>query len=249
MNSNSSLIVVAENTCLSHNLLAQHWISFRIKYFWKNYLFDCAQIFEWLEHNLKELKLNPKKLDAIIISHDHHDHCNSLSKFIKKYNTWKIYTPIDFKSVKHTNITKIKDYLEIQKWFYLSWSLDWWEIKEQSIILDFWKKWIVIIVWCSHPGIINIINKAIKITWNKKIMWIIGWLHLVESNKKEIKNIIRYLKKNNIDFIWPGHCTWIEGINLMKNKMSNIKTSLLGSIWVGNSIEFIPNLRFFVDKW
>jgi len=246
-NQSSSLIVVAENTCLTNNLLAQHWVSFRIKYFWKNYLFDCAQIFEWLEHNLKELRLNPKKLDAIIVSHDHYDHCNSLSKFIKKYNIPKIYTPTDFKSIKNKNIIKVEDYLEIEKWFYLTWSLSWWDIKEQSAILNFWKKWIII-VWCSHPGIINIVNKAIKITGNKKIMWIMGGLHLMESSKKEVESIIKYFKKNDIDFIRPGHCTWIEPINLMKNKMNNIKISLLGSIWVGNNIEFFPNLEFNIDK-
>ncbi|OQB42367.1 MAG: hypothetical protein BWY04_00246 [candidate division CPR1 bacterium ADurb.Bin160] len=29
----------------------------------------------------------------------------------------------------------------------------------------------------------------------------------MESSKKEVESIIKYFKKNDIDFIRPGHCT------------------------------------------
>ncbi len=249
-NKKSCLIVVAENTCLKNNILAQHGVSFWIKYFGKNYLFDTAQIFEWLEHNFKELKLKPEKLDWIIISHDHYDHVHALPKFIEKYKTKNIYVPKGFKSFKNENIIKVNDYIEIEKWFFLTWAMNWWNTKEQSVILDFWEDWIMVIVWCSHPWIITIIEKAIEITWNNKIMWIIGWLHLVESNKEEIVKVIEELKKIDIDFIVPGHCTWNEAVNMLKEKMPNkIKSSLMWSIWAGNSVEFKPKLKFHIDEW
>lgn len=249
-NNNSSITIVAENTCLMNNILAQHWVSFWIKYYWKNYLFDCAQIFEWLEYNFKELNLNPEKLDWIIISHDHYDHVHALPKFIEKYKTKKIYVPKDFKSLENKNIIKVDNYWEIEKWFFLTWSMDWWNAKEQSAILDFGKKWIMIIVWCSHPGIINIVENAIKITWNKKIMWIIWWLHLVESSYEEIMNIVEYLKKIDISFIIPGHCTWNDAVNILRKELPDrIKTSLMWSIWAWNSIEFMPEIKFHIDEW
>lgn len=249
-NNKSSLIVIAENTCLMDDILSQHWVSFWIKYYWKNYLFDCAQIFEWLEHNFKKLNLNPKKLDWIIISHDHYDHSHALPELIEKYKTKKIYVPENFKSFENENIIKTNNYMEIEKWLFLTWPLDWWNTKEQSIILNFWKEWIMIIVWCSHPWIITIIEKAIEITWNNKIMWIIGWLHLVETDNKKIENIVKYFKKLDIWFIIPWHCTWNNAVNILKKELPNkTKTSLMWSIWAGNSIEFMPKIKFHIDEW
>ncbi len=247
---NAEIIVVAENTCLMNGILAQHWVSFWIKYFWKNYLFDTAQIFSWLENNFKTLWLDPKKLDGIIISHGHHDHCYALPDFIKKYNTKNIYIPNDFKLLKSKELIKVDKYKEIGKWFFLTWSLDWWKIKEQSIVMDFWKKWLMIVVWCSHPGIIKIIENAIEITWNKKIMWIIGWLHLVESENQEIIKVVDELKKFDIGFIIPGHCTWNNAVRIMKEKIPDkIKDSLMWSIGAWNSVEFIPAIKFHIDEW
>ncbi|MCK9467132.1 MAG: MBL fold metallo-hydrolase [Candidatus Absconditabacterales bacterium] len=247
-NNNSSITIVAENTCLMNNILAQHGVSFWIKYYGKNYLFDCAQIFEGLEYNFKELNLNPEKLDGIIISHDHYDHVHALPKFIEKYKTKKIYVPKDFKSLENKNIIKVDNYWEIEKGFFLTGSMDGGNAKEQSAILDFGKKGIMIIVGCSHPGIINIVENAIKITGNKKIMGIIGGLHLVESSYEEIMNIVEYLKKIDISFIIPGHCTGNDAVNILRKELpEKIKTSLMGSIGAGNSVEFMPEIKFHID--
>lgn len=249
-NNRSSITIVAENTCLMNDILSQHWVSFWIKYYWKNYLFDCAQILSWLEHNFKTLDLNPKKIDWIIISHDHYDHCHALPELSEKYRDKKIYVPKDFKSFKSWNIIKIDDALELEKWFFLTWSMDWWDIKEQSILIDFNDEWVMIISWCSHPGIIKIIDKAIEITWNKKIMWVIGWLHLVESDDEEIQKTIDYLKDTDIWFVIPGHCTWINAVNMMKEQLPDkIKTSLMWSIGAWNKIDFVPELKFHIDEW
>jgi len=244
------LLVVLENTCMTDNVLAQHGVSFLISYYGKKYLFDCGQIFMWLEFNFNSMKIDAENLEAVIISHGHIDHCNALPEFIWKFNPSKIYVPSDFKTVVNKNIIKNKEFVELEKWLFLTWSLDGGKIEEQSLVIDFWEKWIMIVTWCSHPGLINIILEAQKITWNKKIMWVVGGFHLVESNKKEIQVVVDFLKKLDLWFVVPGHCTWIEAIQMMKEQLSNkIRTSLMWSIWVGSYLKFVPELEINLDNW
>ncbi|NHI94032.1 MAG: MBL fold metallo-hydrolase [Candidatus Lokiarchaeota archaeon] len=66
---------------------------------------------------------------------------------------------------------------------------------------------LIILAGCSHSGIINIINKAINITGIKKVTAIFGGFHLVGANIDILQRTIIELKKFDIDFIGPCHCT------------------------------------------
>lgn len=241
---NISITTIVENSCMMFKVLAQHWVSFLIKYWNNQYLFDCWQIFAWLDNNLKEFGINPKKLTWIIISHDHYDHCACLPECIKNYNRKNIIVPSDFKRFSWKEIIKVSKPYEIEKWLWTTWSLSWKGIKEQSIIIDLWKKWLVIIVWCSHPGIKNIVEKAKKITKNYKILWIIWGLHLADSPKKSIEKTWKYLKSLNTKFICPWHCTWTKAIFILQELMpKEVKIWISWSIWVWNRVKLLPNLK------
>lgn len=241
---NISITTIVENSCMMFKVLAQHWVSFLIRYWENNYLFDCWQIFAWLDNNLKEFNINPKKLTWVIISHDHYDHCACLSECIKNFQRKNVIVPSDFKRFSWNEIIKISKPYEIEKWLWTTWSLSWKEIKEQSIIIDLWRKWLVIIVWCSHPGIKNIVEKAKTITKNNKILWIIWWLHLADSPQKSIEKTWQYLKSLNAKFICPWHCTWEKAIFALQQLMpKEIKVWVSWSIWVGNIVKILPNLK------
>ena len=241
---NISVTTILENSCMMFKVLAQHWVSFLIKYWDNQYLFDCWQIFGWLNNNLEVFNINPKKLTWIIISHDHYDHCACLSECIKKFGRKNVIVPSDFKRVSWKEIKKISKPYEIEKWLWTTGSRSWKWIKEQSLIIDLWKKWLVIIVWCSHPGIKNIVEKAKIITGNNKILWIIWWLHLADSPQKTIDSTWNYLKSLNTKFICPWHCTWTKAIFTLQQLIPReIKVWVSGSIWVGNRVKISPNLK------
>ncbi len=72
-------------------------------------------------------------------------------------------------------------------------------------------KGIVLIVGCSHVGICNIIDEVIKRS-NKKIRGIIGGFHLSKCNTDYVLEIIEKLKKYDLEFICPMHCTGYENL-------------------------------------
>lgn len=50
-------------------------------------LIDMGMTSKYIEDKLKEMDVNPRSIDAILISHTHSDHTNGLHAFTRKYNT------------------------------------------------------------------------------------------------------------------------------------------------------------------
>ncbi len=76
-----------------------------------------------------------------------------------------------------------------------------------SVIANVKDKGLVIVTGCSHAGIINIANQAIKVAGGNKIGGIIGGLHLVEASDAVIRRTVEELSKLDVEWISAGHCT------------------------------------------
>lgn len=257
---------VVENTSFRHGLWATHGISFLIETNSHKILFDTGESPEVLLHNLKVLKINPKQLDCLVISHGHVDHIGGLADFLPYLSTQPVYLlesslndysdsyfyeysnlPLFTKSYKparvkpkiltYKNLKKVSKPIEIYPNFWLTGLLTNKKgVKEQSLVIDS-KKGLIIVVGCSHPGIKNIIQTAQKITGKQKLSALIGGLHLKKSNKKEIKDVISFLKKQNLEIIVPCHCAGHKAIRMIKNTFGKkVKLSILGSFSVGDKI-------------
>lgn len=78
-------------------------------------------------------------------------------------------------------------------------------------------KGIVIIVGCSHIGIINIVS-TIKEYFNERIIGIIGGTHLIDAKKERLEYTCNFLEKLNLDFLAVSHCTGEENIEYLRDK-------------------------------
>jgi len=76
---------------------------------------------------------------------------------------------------------------------------------------------IVIISGCAHSGICNIIEYAKKITGINKIRAVIGGFHLKQINT-QTKETIRYLKSQEIEELYPSHCTDLPALSAFYNE-------------------------------
>jgi len=72
------------------------------------------------------------------------------------------------------------------------------------------EKGLVIILGCSHSGMINIINHIIDKTGQSHIRAIIGGTHLGPASKETIEKTIQALKQFDIEKIGVSHCTGLE---------------------------------------
>ena len=68
------------------------------------------------------------------------------------------------------------------------------------------KAGLVVLLGCSHPGLVNIIE-AVRTRFNKPIHCIIGGTHLVEADDLRLERTFQYLQGLNIPLLGLSHCT------------------------------------------
>lgn len=87
---------------------------------------------------------------------------------------------------------------------------------------------IVVISGCAHSGICNMIEYAKKVTGINKIRAVIGGFHL-KHNNHQTQETIKYLKTQDINKLYPSHCTELPALSAFQNEF-NIKQLKSGMI-------------------
>jgi 7,8-dihydropterin-6-yl-methyl-4-(beta-D-ribofuranosyl)aminobenzene 5'-phosphate synthase len=76
-------------------------------------------------------------------------------------------------------------------------------------------KGLILIVGCSHIGIVNIIQ-TIKERINMDIYGIVGGTHLIEADELRLNSTIDFLKENNVQILGLSHCTGEKALEKIK---------------------------------
>lgn len=77
---------------------------------------------------------------------------------------------------------------------------------------------LVVIVGCSHVGIVNILETIIQRT-GMQIYALIGGTHLVKEDDEKINKVIEYLKEKEIKVIGACHCTGKQGETMLSQQL------------------------------
>jgi len=189
-----SIITIYDNYQINPELRIGWGFSCLIKIDGKSILFDTGGDAETLLYNMEKMKINPKDINFVFISHSHGDHTGGLEGILKIKPDLKVYKPNSFS--KET---------EISGSIWTSGPLGAW-IKEQSLIISS-KKGLVIITGCAHPGVVNIIKKTKEIFPNENIYLVLGGFHLSQASDSELRSIIRDFKELGVQKVAPCHCS------------------------------------------
>lgn len=77
-------------------------------------------------------------------------------------------------------------------------------------------KGLIVILGCSHVGVVNILETIVKRT-GMLIYGIVGGTHLIEADEERLTRTIKYFKEKEIQFIAVSHCTGENAITEFKS--------------------------------
>jgi 7,8-dihydropterin-6-yl-methyl-4-(beta-D-ribofuranosyl)aminobenzene 5'-phosphate synthase len=85
-------------------------------------------------------------------------------------------------------------------------------LDEQALVTHVEGRGLVIVGGCSHPGIVNMVKYAQKITGVERVAAIIGGFHLTAGGDELIRQTVAGLKEINPELIVAGHCTGFRAL-------------------------------------
>ena len=120
-------------------------------------LFDTGGNRSLLLANMEKMKINPKEIDIVILSHEHGDHVGGLDGFLSTNNDVEVYIPTSFPDHIRSNIQShnanyhdITESQQICNFIHTTGEMGD-QIIEHSVILET-KEGLIIITGCAHPG-------------------------------------------------------------------------------------------------
>jgi 7,8-dihydropterin-6-yl-methyl-4-(beta-D-ribofuranosyl)aminobenzene 5'-phosphate synthase len=206
-----SLTIVYDNNPHDDRLETRWGFSCYIQGAEKTILFDVGGEGSVLLSNMEKLKIDPKTVNAIVLSHVHYDHIGGLSYFLKKNQNVTVYMPRSLpQSVKGTvriagaRLADVHKPIKICKDIYSTGELGTF-IKEESLIIKT-SKGLIVITGCAHPGVVNIVKRA-KEMLKSDVYLVLGGFHLCWMSISKVKRIIKGVKKEGVKKVAPCHCS------------------------------------------
>ena len=214
--------IVFDNFLYDENLKSLWGFSCLVEIKRKKVLFDTGSNGRVLLSNIKKMNLDLKDISTLFISHPHWDHIGGLDTVLEENPDIKLVIPKSFsyrliedlKNLVKELIIVDKHPLQIDNGIYSTGTLG--EIGEESMIIDT-EDGGVLVVGCSHPGIVNIIKRATMIL-NKNIVYVIGGFHLLDKNEEDLEKIVEEIKSLGVKYITPTHCSGERAIELFQKR-------------------------------
>lgn len=213
--------ILYDDVALNDSFIGDQGFSCLIEIEGKSYLFDAGNVESVLKNNTEKLGIDCSKIEFIYISHLHADHICGLSGIIDKCKKPILFLPSEFPK---TQTPKAKGYVEktladaekvvsktivikgatkIGNHFYSTGVMEE-RTYEQALVINT-SKGLIILVGCSHPGIVEIVRQA-KSQLNKDVYFVMGGFHLEGGKYPErIKDIAGQMKELT-KYIAAGHC-------------------------------------------
>jgi 7,8-dihydropterin-6-yl-methyl-4-(beta-D-ribofuranosyl)aminobenzene 5'-phosphate synthase len=214
------LTIMYDNYKHDESLQAEWGFSCLIETAGQTILFDTGGDAEVLEANFKKLNIDPNSIDTVVISHMHWDHINGLEWLVKANRHLEIFLPdsapdekVQELQSKADSVTLVSQMQCICPGVFSTGTLQQ-NVPEQSLCVET-PEGTLVIVGCSHPGIVRILKKAKELA-GEEIYLVFGGFHLSGQSRGQIESIIKEIKELDVKKIGPTHCTGDTAIAMFK---------------------------------
>ena len=187
-------------------------------------LFDTGARPDVLRENMAALEVDPTKVQAVILSHEHGDHTVGLGA-LPAMPGLPVYIGEHFRlpppatdaigRIGARRVTvRAGQSVEVFPGFLVTEEISGKGAYEEALIVDT-PAGSVVVVGCSHPGILAMLQRIAETT-KRPIHTVIGGFHLLQTPAAEVNTIIAGFKALGVKRAGPTHCTGDEAIRLFR---------------------------------
>ncbi len=182
-------------------------------------LFDTGADGRMLLANMTALGLDPRDLDAVVLSHAHADHTGGLDAVLQANPRVTVYLPaglpaatVDRVRARAARVVEVTGPMEIQPGIWSTGPLGR-DITEQAIVVQR-ASGTTVITGCAHPGIVEMVRRAREVSAGE-IGLVIGGFHLGGATQAGLRNVVSGLREMGVERIAPCHCTGEKAVGLL----------------------------------
>jgi len=204
--------VIYDNTSARAGVQEDWGYSAVVTFRGRRLLFDSGTKPELFVENLKKLDVAPASIEKAMISHEHPDHRNGIYLFYPMHKGLPVYFLDSFEKPAWDEAAKIgmtpvrvTGPQELLPGMFTTGTVEG-EPNEQSLAVET-SKGIVMMVGCSHPGVVKMVQAVQKQRGKNSIRLLIGGFHMFRQEEAQIARQIEELRKLNVQTVRPAHCT------------------------------------------
>lgn len=174
-------------------------------------LFDTGGEEQILANNIEALKVDVREIDCLVFSHEHWDHIGGMNAILETHNDVTIYMLDSFpSSVKGSargagaDVVEARNATVVCEGVATTGALGT-EIEEQALIINT-RNGLVILTGCSHPGVVEIVERAIELT-GSEVYLVMGGYHLGNRGDTALLGIVSEMRELGVERVAPTHCS------------------------------------------
>ena len=174
-------------------------------------LFDTGGEERVLANNIEALEVDVGEIDCLVFSHEHWDHVGGMNAILETNSDVTVYMLDSFPStVKEgarsagAEVVEVRNATVVCEGVATTGVLGT-EIEEQALIINT-HNGLVIITGCSHPGVVEIVERAIELT-GLEVYLVMGGYHLGNRGDIELMRIVSEMTELGVEKVAPTHCS------------------------------------------
>ena len=206
----SKVTIVYDNNPFDPRLKTAWGFSALVEYRGQTLLFDTGGDGRILLENMQTLGIDPARIQSIVLSHAHGDHTGGLIALLDDDRKPAVYLLPSFADAYKQQVRQLTQVSEVTPGQVIADDTSTTgeiggNIPEQALLIRT-EKGLVIVTGCAHPGIVQIVERAIELTGDP-VDLALGGFHLGSKDKGEISAIITDFRRMGVQKVAPCHCS------------------------------------------
>jgi 7,8-dihydropterin-6-yl-methyl-4-(beta-D-ribofuranosyl)aminobenzene 5'-phosphate synthase len=182
-------------------------------------LFDTGANGSTLLPNMKQLGVDPRSIEAVILSHSDGDHIDGLQALLDTGAKPTVYVLSSFMSHftdrvrAQTRVVEVTDPVEVVPGVHTTRMVD---RREEALVVKT-RDGTLVVTGCAHPGVVKMVQAAQEVAPGKVVL-LAGGFHLSGYLQSQLTPIVAQLRQLGVQGILACHCTGDEAMTLFRTK-------------------------------